>query len=82
MKNLTFNKIVTLTIILLCTLSVYAQYNEYEEIPITRDEMVRRAELKYIKDSNLQTFRYYEDHVVHNYETIDGNVTVVRGGIT
>ena len=81
MKNLTFKKVVTLTIIILCTFSVYAQYSDFEDIPITRDEMVRRAELKYIKDSNLQTFRYYEDHVVHNYETIDGNVTVVRGDL-
>ena len=81
MKNPTFKKIFILAIFVLCTFSVYAQYNEYEEIPITRDEMVRRAELKYIKNSTLQTFRYYKDHTVHNYDTIDGNLTVVRGDL-
>jgi len=82
MKNLAGKKIFILAIFVLCTFSVYAQYDEYEDIPITRDEMVRRAELKYIKDSNFQTYRYYKAHTIHNYETVDGNVTVVNGDLT
>jgi outer membrane protein assembly factor BamA len=81
MKNLTFKKIVVFVILIMCTFSVYAQYDENEEIPITRDEMVRRAELKYTNNSTLETFRYYKDYEVHNYDTIDGNLTVVRGDL-
>ena len=82
MKNQTKKTLYIFALITLLTFSINAQYNEYEDIPITRDEMVRRAELKYIKNTLLQTYRDYEDHVVHNYETIDGNVTVVRGDLT
>jgi cytoskeletal protein CcmA (bactofilin family) len=69
-------------LIALISFSICAQYTEYEDIPITRDEMVRRAELKYIQNSTLETERFYDDHIIHNYETIDGNITVVRGNLT
>lgn len=81
MNKLTFTKLFFIALFALCTLSALAQFDEYEDIPITKDEMVRRAELKYIQDSDLQTYRYYEDYTVHSYETVDGNVTVVNGNL-
>ena len=82
MKNRILKTCFICAVFTLCAFSVYAQYTDYEDIPITREEMVRRAELKYIKNSTFQTYRYYEDHIIHNYETIDGNVTVVHGDLT
>lgn len=72
---------ISLIIIALFVSPIYAQYIESEDVPITKDEMVRRAEFKYIKNSNLQTYRYYADHTINDYETIDGNVIVVRGNL-
>jgi hypothetical protein len=57
MKNQTKKTLYIFALITLLTFSINAQYNEYEDIPITRDEMVRRAELKYIKNTILQTYR-------------------------
>lgn len=81
MNKIFLKALFCLVLIIAFSISLFAQYNKYEDIPITQDEMVRRAEMKYVKNSSLETFRYYEDHVIHNYETVDGNITVVRGDL-
>jgi len=59
----------------------FAQYIENEDIPITKDEMVKRAEFKYIKNSKMPTYRHYDDYKVHSYETVDGNIIVMQGDL-
>ncbi len=70
-----------LALFLFLTTLSFAQFDGDEGIPITRDEMMRRAEQKYISSSNMQTYRFTDDYTVHNYETIDGNVVVMRGDL-
>ena len=82
MNHFYLKNIFIASLIVLSAIPALAQFERYEDIPITHEEMVRRAELKYIKDTRLETFRYYEDHDVQSYETIDGNITVVRGDLT
>jgi hypothetical protein len=66
-------------LILLLNAGALAQWTE--EIPITRDEMERRAEEKYIKNNNLETFRYYDNIEIEKDELVPGNIIVIRGDL-
>lgn len=64
------------------TLPAIAQWEDDEDIPITRGEMRRRAETKYIRDHDKDTFRYFENTEIDEREMIKGNIVVMDGDLT
>lgn len=72
-------KITVILAIFILIAPVFAQYDE--DIPVTREEMLRRAEEKYVKHTELETFRHYKDAYVGPDDVIEGNMVVMRGDI-
>ncbi len=72
-------------LLLLIALSgnLLAQWDwEDKGIPVTREEMRNRAERKYLKDNDRPIFRYFEDYLVEENGTVDGNLVVMNGDVT
>lgn len=76
-------KLWIIALALLISAPVFAQWNwdENDDIPITRDEMRRRAERKYISNNSAEMFRYDDDARIDKGEIIDGNVVVSNGDL-
>lgn len=82
MKWLQKNNKYLIVIILFFIIPGYSQWEENNEIEISRDEIHKYAERKYIRNNQRDTYRYYEDTIIDENKIVIGNIVVIKGDLT